>query len=85
MTAEIYFLNAEMSRARVRLCSPLRGPVSTWILPPDGAPMSRFLFGDLCHSSGLILCSLAFSPLANVSVGLASTKAAKRNPLSVFI
>ena len=39
--------------------------------------MSRFLLVDFCHSTGLLSCTLAFSPLANVNAGVVSTKAAK--------
>jgi hypothetical protein len=39
--------------------------------------MSRFLLVDFCHSTGLLLCTLALSPRANVSAGVASTQAVK--------
>jgi len=72
-----YFLNAELSCARVRPSPLPEGPVSTWTLPPEVEPMSRFLLVDFCHSTGLLFCTLPLSPRANVSAGVASTQAAK--------
>jgi hypothetical protein len=46
--------------------------------------MSRFLLVDFCQSTGLLLCTLALSPRANVSAGVVSTKAAKSIALPDF-
>jgi hypothetical protein len=79
-----YFLNAELSCARVRPSPLPEGTVSTWTLPPEVEPMSRFLLADFCHSRGLLLCTLAPSPRAKVSAGVVSTKAAKSIALPDF-
>jgi len=79
-----YFLNAELLGARVWPTPLLEGPVSTWTLPPEVAPMSRFLLVDFCHSTGLLFRILALSPRPNVSAGVASTKATKSIALAAF-